>query len=318
MNNGTSKSRRTDTPPAFGDAEPGSVLGQLDHWRAARAVDRNACAATRREILERRALASLRGAPDPHPHATPSGAAPRLTPVEEPEPGTVAWTIWAAAKSPQQPEYYQRETAAYEAARFEELVSGKVQPSTTRRIDYDEQAGAFTSRRRTRGGSWSTPTVIASCEQRPCRLSKSAAGGPRGRARGPRGATRRRNTHSHRSSASRSRAPSSDSDGSEPGPGPDRLGGEPFAAAEAEHAARQIASVWDSLTPARFEIATSPFLFGLEGEQLVQAKRRVFLALPDRLQRSLYHAIRVGHATWMPPGADRDRPLRCDQDGGVS
>ena len=154
--------------PAFGAAARGTPLAGLDGAHAERQGKLKAARAARRKALVAAGTAMLRAInrgkldprsikPDP-----PRWPEPAPVPAEEPEDrGSLAWLKWHTAQNPQPPEEYAAEVAAHNRAQFAELTSGKVQPSSVRRIDYDPGSGVYTSRTRRRGGPWSGLRVIA-------------------------------------------------------------------------------------------------------------------------------------------------------------
>ena len=89
---------------------------------------------------------------------------------------------------------YDAQVAAFNAERWRALTTGQAEAHTTRRLDYNEHTGAYLSRIRRRGGSWSRPRVVAVSRVR--RQLGSIAARPRPAARlapaGGHGVTRRR------------------------------------------------------------------------------------------------------------------------------
>lgn len=111
---------------------------------------------------------------------------------------------------------------------------------------------------------------------------------PQTRSRGPRGTVRR---PAARRGATRARAPSGDSSGSEP-PGSDDGPGDDFTDADACYAAAHVVALYPAgLTPARFRATTLPFVHGLADEQLGNARLRIFIQLPDVVQRAFYRHL---------------------------
>lgn len=129
----SSQAGSTDALPAVGEAEPGSVLADLDNRRRALLAEHEARTAACREIRDSRALMSLQGAPDPCPNVSRPVARPATVPADEPEPGTMAWTMWANAQNPQPAEEYRMNVAAYKRRQWETQTGRKVR-STVRRF----------------------------------------------------------------------------------------------------------------------------------------------------------------------------------------
>jgi hypothetical protein len=307
----TEQSSRDPQLPEFGKAEPGSVLDQLDHLHADLEAARESRAASRRADLEARALAFLRGEPEPFP-ADEGAATDGLVGVEPLDPdeldlGTFSG-IRAARRAGLLPdrfnqtrEEFDEQVRAYQAERFAELHSGQRQPRVTRRIDFDPRSRAYTTQTR-RGGSWSTPRIVTFACRRVPRTSLPSA-----RSRASR--CRRSHTAVRGSSRQRSRAPSGDNAGSEPGPDPEGSG-EFFIDDEVLHAAAHVEAVFgDQVSRRQFHLAVEPLVGDLDPRLVGDAKDRIFMALPTDLRRSFWESLRaeidrdrmrVGSETWAP------------------
>lgn len=127
-------------PPAFGKAEPGTPLANLDHAHEECQAKLKAAGAARRAAAVAAGTAMLRainrGELDPRSIRPGPSRWPKSRPVpaEEPEDrGGLDWLKWHTARNPQSPAEYAAEVAAYKRAQFAELTSGKVQPASTRR-----------------------------------------------------------------------------------------------------------------------------------------------------------------------------------------
>jgi hypothetical protein len=144
---------------------------------------------------------------------------------------------------------------------------------------------------------------------------KPAAGGER------RPASRRRNSRSRKLAPSGGARSSS---GDSPGPiaDPDPLGLGVLTDVEARHVAAHVAELYpDTLTPARFYIAVSPWVGALPDGQQGEAKRQIFDAMPEPCRVSFRSHMRIGHATLAPRDAACGRHLdRGDElgEGGAS
>jgi hypothetical protein len=154
--------------PAVGEAEPGTLLAERHRRYVAGLAEREARAAAVREAVIAKGTAMLcainRGEMDPRSinPDPPRWTSPARIPAEEPEDrDSLAWLKWHTAQNPQAPEEYAAQVAAYKRAQFEELTTGKVQPSTTHRLEINPRTGVHMSRTRRRGGPWSERCVIA-------------------------------------------------------------------------------------------------------------------------------------------------------------
>jgi hypothetical protein len=146
--------------PDFGKAEPGSPLDQLDRLHADLAADAESRAADLWARTESRELALLRGAPDPFPseeNQTESAPTSVTFPgIRDARPARLLPGCFN-----QSPEEFGQQVAASHRKQLASLRSGEQEPISTRRLDFDPQTGAYTSRRRRRGAQWSAPEVVA-------------------------------------------------------------------------------------------------------------------------------------------------------------
>jgi hypothetical protein len=255
--------------PAFAEAPWDSALNQLDHLNADLEAAREESAADQRYVTEKRALALLRGEPDPFP------------PDDEP--------LETAAADPE----YRCEVVVFKAGHFAELRSGERPAMTMRRLDFDSHAGAYVSRTQRYGGQWSEPRVVAFAQTRPARVAQlpQLPRVRRGSSRAGRPGFRR--------TVAQSRA----------GPGDDDGGSEPPGRSTASSAGVWRLSAHHGLTPASFHEEAERFLTGVASDRVGATKARIFASLPPGLQRAFWvtlgaelnsERMRVGADTWAP------------------
>jgi hypothetical protein len=178
---------------------------------------------------------------------------------------------------------YDDPVKAYKARQWEELTSGARQANVTRRIDYNPGAGTYTSQRSRRGGGFSRKRVILVARtRRALHMPTTLVSCDQGR-REPRPSPRR--------TSAPTRAGPDDDDGSGDSEPSDPPLSESAACCEAD----RIAVIWPHrLTASAFYAHLGTVTFGMGTEAV--SRRRVFCALPDRLQAGFYADLvrRVG------------------------
>lgn len=309
---GSNRSLEQAPCPAFGEAEPGSLLDRLDHAHADRQAEQESRAASAREDRMRRAPACE---PDPYPDES----------ATDPEPAEVA------AKRAENRAVW--EAAAWEHIRKQQACGA----ARVRRIDYDPQRGVYTGQRRRGDSGLETPRIIARSKRRlqyagiPANSSAAQA-----RFHRPQAHAQREHRPAPRRAARSSRA----------GPDGELSDGEPpqrarrgelrhisavladvdyggFLSEDVREAAAHIVEAWPAgLSPAAFDVAVFPWTFGLRSDDASAAKLRIAAALPEALQRSLHNGIPIVHFSLAPSAAadlrGADRQASAGPEGGVA
>lgn len=303
-------------------------------------AQRNRCARFGRAITTQAAPGSLSAQAAPiHPGrpATGSTRMPKTgsntitTRADAPDPGTVAWTMYMAAREPayQQHDPPEAQVSCMAAELWQQLQARDaprrrpsvavesspacVQGPPALEAHLRETEAARASKRQEcladaahKAYLWlrvHRTQIRRELARRPQADARRKPPHSPTRARGRRRETRpgvRRQARAARSKVGGSPGPE---------PDPDPLGVGDFTDDEALRVATAVTELYPgALTPAQFDIATSPHLFGLNPEQTGNARLRVFLQLPDQLQQSFYSSlIRVSRATWAPAAAAVDR-----------
>jgi hypothetical protein len=159
--------------------------------------------------------------------------------------------------------------------------------------------------RSARGAQRSATTVCAVTPTAPFRVTASCSHRQQ--------VARREARPGHRAAASSCGGGSDDGDGDGGSDPPGEGNDEPFADDEARQVAAHVAELYpDGLTKTQFNVAVWPFLFGLDSDEVRDARQRIYAELPDRLRMAILGDVLTRASSRPSSGDDPPAPeVRC-------